>query len=153
MPLKDALKVNRKTFFYPSGWLGYGMLKTQFSVTWELIKGLFTSPMPGPKETFEQAQGRFQLTDEQLSEISKNLLIHTLIFTACSVITILFSFYLLFAYGTFAGFLIGIATTALFLAYAFRYSFWRFEVKHRKLGCTFDEWMKGKPKEGDTHGD
>jgi|SRR5579872_2369813 len=151
MPLKDALKVSRKTFFNPSGWLGYGMLKNQFSMSWQMTKGLFTTPVPGREETFEQAKERFNLTDEQLNEISKNFLIYVVIFTTCGAVTLLFSLYLLFFHGTFAGFLLGISTTAVFLSYAFRYSFWRFEVKHRKLGCTFEEWMQGKPKEDTRH--
>jgi intracellular multiplication protein IcmV len=156
MPLKDALKVSRKTFFNPSGWLGYDMLRTQFAVSWRIIKSLFVLPeatTAEEKETFEEAKDRFKLTDEQVERISKNLLTYTIIFTSCGVATFVFAIYLLFYYGTFAGFIVGISATAVFLAYAFRYSFWRFEVKYRKLGCTFEEWMQGKPKEDTRHGD
>lgn len=146
MPLKDVVKVSRKTFFNPTAWLGYDLLKAQFKISWDLIKSLFVMPIATREETFDQAVQRFKLTDKQLLEISKNFLIYTLVFVSCAIITLIFSFYLLVQHGSFAGLLIGIAATAVFLAYAFRYSFWRFQIKQRKLGCTFDEWLHNKPK-------
>jgi len=146
MPLKDAVKISRKTFFNPTGWFGYEMLATQSRIIWNLVKGLFVLPETGRTETFEQATERFKLSDEQINEMSRNFRIYTIIFTACGVITLLFSFYLLVFQGTFAGLLIGLATAAVFFAYAFRYSFWRFEITHRKLGATFQEWLHDKPK-------
>ncbi len=145
MPLKDTVKVSRKTFFNPSGWLGYEMLKTQFKISWSVIKNLYTPPAAGRTETFEQATERFNLTDKQVESISKKFLEYTIIFVICGILTFLFSAYLLFRHASFAGLIIGIATTAVFFAYAFRYSFWRFEIKHRRLGCTFEEWWNGKP--------
>ena len=146
MPLKDAVKVSRKTFFNPAGWLGYDMLKTQFRVTWDLIKTLFTVPIAQREETFDQAVTRFKLTDQQLNNISRNFLIYSAIFVACGILTVTFAFYLLIHHGTFAGLLLGIAAAAVFFTYAFRYSFWRFQIKNRRLGCTFDEWLHNKPK-------
>ncbi len=146
MALKDAVKVTRKTFLNPSGWLGYDMLKSQFVTTWAVIKDLYSPPVAGREETFEQATQRFNLTDEQLNQVAKNFLVNIIIFVTCAVITLLFSLYLLVHHGSFAGMIIGLGATAIFLAYAFRFSFWRFEIKHRKLGCTFDEWWQNKPK-------
>ncbi len=148
MPLKDVVKVSRKTFFNPSGWLGYDMLKTQFTTSWAVLKNLYTVPGTTPvtqAETFEQAAERFKLSDEQLSKTAFNFLIYSSIFVVCAVITVIFSIYLLVHHATFAGFVLGLATTAVFGAYAFRFSFWRFQIKHRKLGCTFQEWLSGKP--------
>ncbi len=143
MALKDVVKISRKTFFNPTGWLGYDSLGAQFRSSWQILKDMFTTPTAGNTETFEQAQQRFNLTEEQIQHISKQFSLFTYILVACGVMTILFSFYLLFR-GVFSGFLIGVATTAVFCAYAFRYSFWRFEIIHRKLGCTFNEWWTGK---------
>ena len=145
MALKDAVKISRKTFFNPRGWLGYDMLKTQFTTSWSVIKNLCTLPVATRTETFEQAQQRFQLSEEQLDDISKKFWIFVWVLNAFGVFSFLFSVYLLVRYGTFAGFVLGVATAAIFFAYAFRYSFWRFEIKHRKLGCTFKEWLAGKP--------
>ena len=145
MPLKDVVKVNRKTFFNPTSWLGYSMLKSQFSTTWSVLRNLYAIPTVNREETFEQAMKRFGLTGDQVDQTAKTFLIYSIIFIICGVFTIGFSGYLLFHHASWSGCIIGIATTAVFFAYAFRYSFWRFEIKHRKLGCTFDEWLHGQP--------
>ena len=142
--VKDVFKVSRKTFFNPSGWLGYGMLKAQFVSSWRILKSIFTLPVPTRTETFSEAATRFNLTEEQIQKTASNFFLYSLILTVCGVITIGFSVYLLFHHGTFAGFILGMATTALFFAYAFRFSFWRFQIQQRKLGCTFKEWLSGK---------
>lgn len=147
MPLKDAVKITRKTFLNPTGWFGYDLLANQTRIFWSLMKSLFVLPVAGRAETFDEARERFKLTDEKLNELSQNFRLFTLIFSACGIITLIFSFYLLFAYGTFAGCMIGLATVAVFFAYAFRYSFWRFQIVHRKLGCTFQEWLHNKPEQ------
>lgn len=144
MALKDGLKVTRKTFFNPTGWLGYDMLKAQFSTNWQIIRNLYSPPVATRKETFEQASQRFDLTEDKIQEISKNFRLYVTIFVASGSVTLLFAFYLLFVHGTFAGLILGIATSAVFFAFAFRYSFWRFEIINRKLGCTFDEWWQGR---------
>lgn len=152
MALKDAFKVSRKTFFYPSGWLGYDSLKTQFKTSWQVIKDLYSPPPALHKETFEEAKQRFNLTDEQVEQISKTFGFYTALLVTLGIMTILFSIYLLVAYTTLAGMILGIATSAVFFAFAFRYSFWRFQIKQRKLGCTFKEWLQGKPSsEGANH--
>ena len=143
MPLKDVFKVSRKTFFNPTGWLGYDAIRTQFATSWQIIKNLYTIPTAGPGETFEQARERFNLTDEGVDRMARQFQLFTGVLVACGLVTLLFSLYLLFT-GSFAGFMIGAATAAVFWAYGFRYSFWRFEITHRKLGCTFDEWWRGK---------
>ncbi|HSW93797.1 MAG TPA: hypothetical protein VLJ15_05500 [Gammaproteobacteria bacterium] len=147
MPLKDAVKISRKTFLNPTGWFGYDLLANQTRIFWDLMKSLFVLPVAGRAETFEGARERFKLTDEKLNELAQNFRLFALIFAACGSLTLLFSFYLLFAHGSFAGWLIGLATAAVFFAYGFRYSFWRFQIIHRKLGCTFQEWLHNKPKQ------
>ncbi len=151
MPLKDVFKVNRKTFINPTGWLGYDSLKSQFKTSWQVIKDLYSPPPAGTPETFDEAQQRFNLSNEQIEHISKTFLSYTFLFVGCGSATILFSIYLLFGYGTLSGFILGIATAAVFFAFAFRYSFLRFQIKHRKLGCTFQEWLRGKPSNEGTH--
>jgi len=46
-------------------------------------------------------------------------------------------------------FLTSLAITSLCLNNYFRYSFWLFQMKHRKLGCSFKEWFNNKIIEND----
>lgn len=143
MPIKDVVKVSRKTFFNPSGWLGYNFLKAQFRITKDLLKDTFTPATPQRKETFQQAVKRLNLTEEDIKQREQNYLLYALFLAACGIVAFIFSGYLVFYYGSISGLILGLGATALFFVYAFRYHFWYFQTKNRKLGCTFDEWLHG----------
>lgn len=144
MPLKDVVKVSRKTFFNPLGWLGYDMLKAQLRLSKDVLKESFTPPEATRKETFEEAMQRLNLNDEDVEQTAKRFFMFSIIFVVGGAATLGFSLYLLLNVGTFAGFILGIVSAILFGVYAFRYNFWYFQIKHRKLGCTFEEWRNGK---------
>ncbi len=145
MAYKDIVKVSRKTFFNPSGWFGYAMFMDQLKTSWQIVKGLFVVATPERKETFEEAMQRFQVTDENVNETAKNYLFYSLAFLALGSASFIYAFYLLILRGTLTGWLLAMAVVALFLSQAFRFNFWYFQIKHRKLGCTFEEWWRGKP--------
>lgn len=145
MPIKDVLKVSRKTFFNPRGWFGYDALKENTLGLWVVLKDLFTVDQPTRQETFEEAIKRLKLTEEDLKNSAQSYTILTTIFVILGSISFLFCFYFLFYHQTLAGCVLAIATAAIFFSQAFRYHFWLFQIKHRKLGCTFEEWRRGKP--------
>lgn len=145
MALKDVFKVSRKTFFNPSGWLGYNEIKSYTRFLWETLKNLFIPAKPEHSETFEQALDRLHLTETDIQISAKHYLIYAIIFVVLAVGAIGYSFYLLLVHGTLAGWILSIAVAALFFSQAFRFHFWYFQIKHRKLGCTFAEWRRGKP--------
>lgn len=145
MALKDVLKVSRKTFFDPRGWLGFDTLKTSSLGLWAILKGLFSIAEPTRRETFAEAMQRLQLTEDDLQKTSQRYFSLTAIFIFLGVVTLLTSFYFLFHHETVAGWILAIATASIFFSQAFRYHFWFFQIKHRKLGCTLKEWWRGKP--------
>lgn len=143
--LKNVFKITRKTFFNPSAWIGLNGLVDQFRTTWSVIKNLFTIRKPERQETFEQAMQRFNLTEQDVVQIKSRYLYYSLLFLSLAGVVFLYAFYLLILKDTFAGWMLGMAVSTLLLANAFRYNFWFFQIKHKKLGCTFDEWWRGKP--------
>jgi intracellular multiplication protein IcmV len=147
MAVRDVLKVNRKTFFNPRAWLGYDALKAQTVFLYNLIKNIFvtTEAAPVRTESFAEALTRLNLTEQEADDIGKNYLFYSLGFVGIAAFAMLFGFYLLFVHHTFAGWILSLSITALLLAQAFRYHFWHFQIKFRKLGCTFEEWKQGKP--------
>lgn len=143
MATPEIFKVSRKTFFNPSAWINYDGLKTNTQLAWAIISGLFVVPTPDREESFEQAKKRLKLSEADLEDTKRNYLLFALIFAALGLIVFVFSFYLLFFHRTFHAWLIGIPASGLFFAQAFRFHFWYFQIKHRKLGCTFEEWRRG----------
>lgn len=146
---KNAVKISRKTFFNPRGWLGYDSLKIQTQTLLTILQSLFKPAEPKRHETFEQALKRLNLTEEAVQKNHTRYLFIAVIFAGLGVATILFGFWLLFYHHTFSGFVLSIPTAGLFLVNAFRYHFWVFQIKHRKLGCTFQEWWQGRINHGD----
>ena len=144
MALKDVVKVSRKTFFNPRGWLGYDTLKASSQGLWFILKDVFTIAQPARQETFTQAMKRLNLTEEDIHKTAQRYFFLTVIFVSLGSAAFLASFYMLLHHGTLAGLVLAMATAAVFFSQAFRYHFWYFQIKHRKLGCTFDEWRRGK---------
>lgn len=150
MPIKDVVKVNRKTFINPRGWLGYDSLKDQNRTLWDIVKDLFRPASPERQESFDAAVQRFNLTEADLDEAKKNFLFFAIIFSVLAVFSLFLGFYVLIWHETFAGLILSFATFALFAAQAFKYHFWYFQITQRKLGCTFNDWRGKNPK--DTKG-
>ncbi len=144
MAIKDIFKISRKTFFNPSGWLDVENLGLIFKTTWLITRRLFIPAEPTHQETFEEAVKRLNITEEDIEQKKKVYVFATCLFLIFGITAFLLSFYWLFVFHTFSGFLIGLATSSLFLVQAFRYNFWYFQTQHRKLGCTVDEWWEGK---------
>jgi intracellular multiplication protein IcmV len=146
MAVRDALKVTRKTFFNPLGWLGYKELKTYNKIIFANIKDLATVEKPERKETFEEAMERFEVTDADVKRISERYLLYAIFFVIVAAFTFAGAFVFLIGYGKFSGFMLALACTTILLCYAFRFHFWHFQIKHRKLGCTFADWWSGTPR-------
>jgi intracellular multiplication protein IcmV len=139
MPISDIFKVSRKTFFNPAGWIDFENLHRVNKNLLGFFRGLFSVPQAGQKETFEEAIARLNLNEADLHSLLKKFRDFSLIFLFFGLIAFMYAFYLLFSHA-FSDFLLGIAVSALFFSQAFRYDFWVFQIKSRKLGASFAEW-------------
>ena len=154
MAIKDIVKVTRKTYFNPRGWLGYDTLKTQTSFIWQYFKQVFgpafNPPVVEHAENFKTAMARLRLSEEDIREAGSLYFLLAIIFAFAAVCVLaLFVKYLLNMH--IAACLVSLGVSAFLLAQAFKYHFWHFQIKHRKLGCTFEEWYTGKPHQGGDH--
>jgi intracellular multiplication protein IcmV len=95
---------------------------------------------------------RLQLTEDDIQKSGQHYLIYTIVFVIVAAIAFATGFYLLIIHGTIAGWILAFASTAVLLANAFRFHFYHFQIKHRILGCTFNEWWRGKPDENKETG-
>jgi len=140
MAIRDAVKVTRKTFFNPRAWLGVDELKFQFSTIITILRDLFTVATPLREETFEQALQRFNIEEKQVDQLQKRYLSFAWFFILCFLLAFAYSFFLLFSRHAFLAFLMGLSVAAFLLGQGFRYHFWHYQLKVRRLGVTFDEW-------------
>lgn len=140
MRVRDIFKISRKTFLNPGGWIYYDGLKEQTITIWGVLKNLFTPTRPVLEETFEQAIARLKLTKKDVANTAKTYHVYALIFAGLGLFALLYAFYLLFRFGTIAGWLLSIAVSAFLFAQAFRFDFWSLQMRERKLGLTFADW-------------
>lgn len=96
---------------------------------------------PALTESFETAQKELKLSDEDLLVRQKALYRLSLLMSTLAFAILIYSGYHLF-FGTFRAALISLIVMMIALALAFRYHFWYYQIKHRKLGCSLDEWLK-----------
>jgi intracellular multiplication protein IcmV len=146
MALKDALKVTRKTFFNPKGWLGFDTLKESSQGFTGIMRGVFGQRPPaaeGEPETFNEAMTRLGLTEEDIHRLQFTYFSYALLFFLMALGVIAYTIWLLIHLYLYS-FIIGVAIVGLLLAQTFRFHFLYFQIKHRKLGCTFEEWKSGK---------
>jgi len=147
MAIKEILKVNRKTFFDPRAWLGYDYVKNQTLGLFGAFKTLFGTTIPTgvQEETFEEAKQRLNLTDKDIESTEMNYLLFTAFYASVGFVFVCVAFYFLISEAAFAAFVLALALSLVLFGQAFRSHFWYFQIKNRKLGCTFDEWRKGSP--------
>lgn len=141
MAIRDIFKFSRKTFVNPSGWMDYEFLKGQTTNIYSVLRGLFTSTQPELEETFEQALERMHLNEADADSVRHSYRRYALFFLLIAMGCFVYSFYLLFAYHAIFEWILGLAITGLFLAKAFQFDFWAYQIKRRKLGATFNEWF------------
>lgn len=144
MAVRDVFKVSLKTYFNPSAWLGVKELKGYNRILYDTVKPIFTPDKPSHTESFRQSIKRQNLTEDDLKKTANNYWVNKMLFYILSLCSFFASFYYLFYHRTFAGWVLCVAVSCLFLSQGFRYSFWLFQIEKRKLGCTFKEWWQGK---------
>jgi len=110
----------------------------------ELI-GLLSTPETSQASqtdvTFDDAKNKLDLTDNDL--LLKQRVLHrlSLLMLLFALVVFVYAVYQLF-YGSPLGCIPSFVVMSIALALAFRYHFWSFQIKERKLGCTVSEWYK-----------
>lgn len=122
-------------------WLDFGRIQ---GFGW-FIKGvalrLFVPKHEAPKESFEAAAKRFKLSDEEIEKRAKRLRRLSFFMIFLAILMVCYSTYQ-FTHGGLVGASISLLVMFIPIALAFRYHFWHYQLKQRKLGCTFKEWFK-----------
>ncbi|MCR9192854.1 MAG: type IVB secretion system protein IcmV [Gammaproteobacteria bacterium] len=150
-PPQKASKTRRLFLwlFNPRAWGDWERTKSTAQYFLAMIERFFVLRKKSKKyaETFDGAVAKFDLDEEALKakalglkRLSYSLLVMAIVLFSYTVYQLLF--------GSFRGVIIAGVETGLALVLAFRYHFWSFQIKKRKLGCGFKEWYKDSFKGG-----
>jgi len=93
------------------------------------------------REAFDKAQSAQKLSDADMVAREKSLRrLSQFMLGIAALVFIYFLYHLIF--GSLAGAILTFAVVCIALAFSFRYHFWYFQIRERKLGCTFSEWYR-----------
>jgi len=138
----NGVKWSLKPFFEVSQWIAGAEVKRQAKIIRDEAVAAGGVKKATRSESFAQAAERFGLTEQDILIRQRSFLRLTLTFAGMSLLAFCYALYL-FWHGTFWAGMVGFVVGLVGLGYAFRYHFWFFQVKHRKLGCTIREWLQG----------
>ena len=130
-----------KPFVNVTGWLGYSSVKDGYSNVKNTANDLFASIEAEHDESFEEAVERLGLDQTALNQQYKNFRSMFILCICIASLLLLLSLYWIFSGGFFGGF-IAFILMLIGLTNAFRYNFWMFQIKQKKLGCTINEWFQ-----------
>lgn len=105
------------------------------------IRRFFIPQKADHGEAFETAKSRLKLTDTQLLTKQKGLFRAAIMMLVAGLCIFIYALYHLSHGNKLASFLSIIIMLVAFML-AFRYHFWYFQIKEKKLGCTLQEWFK-----------
>lgn len=128
------------------------ILNVRYWFDWERVKSftlyltngfkrLFVPQQTIDSESFKEATKKLDISDADLLLKQKALFRLSMLMLIAAGLILGYAGYQLF-YGSFKAVMVSIIVTLIALALAFRYHFWYFQIKHKKLGCTFDEWYR-----------
>ncbi len=141
MGVKSLFKKGFGSGLSPKKWVGFDQLKSDSISLGQMIKRVFKrSQKVKKKETFEQAVKRFNLTEADIQKRIKSAKELVVIFLALSAVLIVYTIYQWSGGHIVSGFICFILSL-LILAYAFREHFNLFQMRSRRLGCTYSEWF------------
>ncbi|MBA2650212.1 MAG: type IV secretion protein IcmV [Legionella sp.] len=142
--IKDILKKFKRIFFgifKISRWLDWARVKAGSKYFYRSTKEIISPQVGKKQESFNSAVHTYKLNDQELHIKQQALLRLSLLMLSFATLILGYAVYQ-FIFGTIHAGLLSLVVMGIALVLAFRYHFWYFQIKQRKLGCTFQEWVK-----------
>lgn len=122
-------------------WFDWDRTKSLSRYLLDGFKKFFVPQKVEERMSFEAVKKQLNLSDGELFQRQKGLLRLSILMLVIAFLIFVYDVYL-FLVGGYLGGLLGLVIMLIALALAFRYHFWYFQIKERKLGCSIQEWYK-----------
>jgi intracellular multiplication protein IcmV len=122
-------------------WFDWNRLKGFTLYLGDGLKKLFIPQQNIETESFKKATDKLNINEESLLAKQKALFRLSMIMVVTACVILGYAGYQMF-YGSFKAMIVSLVVTLIALTLAFRYHFWYYQIKHRKLGCTVNEWFR-----------
>lgn len=130
-------------------WMSWDYLSDTTSKIKSSVLDLATPQKAKFSESFEEAMIRLELTEKDLINRKKEFTRLFYLFTLIGLFIIGYAVYMAYL-GHFGACLISFGLAGFSFTQAFKWHFWLFQLRNRKLGCSVKEWLDGKVV--DAHG-
>lgn len=104
------------------------------------IKKFFIPQKIKHKESFAVAKKRLNLSNQDVIKRQNGLFRLALLMLSISALLFIYASYNFYYTNYMCGFL-SLIVMSIALTLAFRYHFWYFQIKNRRLGCSIKEWF------------
>lgn len=121
--------------------LGVEQLKKQTQGLKDLAADVFKTEKSTRKESFEAALVRLNLTETDIQKRASEFRRLALIFSMLAIALVIYLFYMVSQKALVAS-LGTLGILLVVLGQLFRCHFWLYQIRCRKLGCTFKDWFK-----------
>lgn len=142
MKVTGTIKKIVKPLVDVPSWMGTEWIGHHWTVIRDSFQTLFYAREVTYTEDFSQAMARLGLTEADLKKRVRDYSILFIIFLVFGIGVFLYMLYLLSELHWRGG-IIAFAVAFFAFAQAFRCHFWVFQIKQRRLGCTFKDWVNG----------
>lgn len=128
----------------PRAWMGYEHIHSSGQFIKDEVKRLFTINFSVQEkeqhDSYEKMMLDLSLTEDDLNSRKKNFLFATMLFCFLSLASL---GYIIYQYMSahYISILPSFVLCILFLTLAFRYHFWYFQLKVKRLGCSLEDWL------------
>ncbi|MBI5447527.1 MAG: phosphoesterase [Gammaproteobacteria bacterium] len=139
MKITQTVKKVVKPHVDAPSWVDLQFLSKSITSVADMMTGLVVPEKATYHETFEEACVRLNLTEEDLQQRLKQFQRIQWVFISLALLTFAYFLWLIF-HAAYNSAVICLAVISVTCSQIFRYNFWAFQVKQRKLGCTFKEW-------------
>jgi len=145
MKKSSELRIVRifKSIFNVRTWSDYDRIK---SFTTYLVNGFKKLFIPqkkaaGSGDTFKKAMKDYNLSEDDLIIQQNALWRWSILMVVITLCIFSYSVYSIFN-GSIKAFIVSFVVSLISLTLAFRYHFWYYQIKVRKLGCSVREWYR-----------
>ena len=121
-------------------WIGVEYISETFKNITHSAKGLFKAPIAEHSESYDEAVERLKITDVDLYQRKREFTYMMILYLFVAVAVFIYGVIISIG-GNFMGFCMSLGVTVYALCHAFKYHFWIFQIKQKKLGCSLQDWL------------
>lgn len=142
MTKQRGLRFWTRSIFNVSRWIGWPDIKKNASNIHVLYKVFFaTKPVSLYRETFEEAVDRMGLSEEDIQHIASQYYNKSLFYLGILTAGLLYHIYLIW-HKYWAAAIVMCSIDFMLFSFWFREHFWYTQIKIRRLGLSFKEWLQ-----------